>query len=105
MFRCANQPEGELPVPKRLPNPKCGVQMPADGSPLSDQQLTQIRTWIEMGALTTNLFPRSGLGKVVLMHGLKLMKSAGMLRAVVRTSVDNTAAIAAYSSVVSRFKS
>jgi hypothetical protein len=35
---------------KVLPNPACGKQMPADMAPLTDQQLTQLRTWIEMGA-------------------------------------------------------
>lgn len=42
---------------------------------------------------------RRGLSAAVLQRGLIEMKSAGMTTAIVRTGVDNTAAIAAYESV------
>jgi ribosomal protein S18 acetylase RimI-like enzyme len=44
-------------------------------------------------------FHRQGFGSVVLRDGLRRLRDAGMRRAVVRTPVDNVAAIALYRSV------
>ncbi|MGI9432225.1 MAG: GNAT family N-acetyltransferase, partial [Myxococcota bacterium] len=48
---------------------------------------------------TRQALHRRGLGKAVLTRGLRHMVDAGMQQAVVRTSFDNAAAIAAYTSV------
>ena len=48
---------------------------------------------------TRNGVQRRGLAKAVLTHCLELMRDAGMRHAVVRTDLENTAAVAAYRSV------
>jgi hypothetical protein len=50
-FVVPGKPMMSLLYLKLLPSPACGQQMPVGKPPLTNAQLTQIRTWIEMGAM------------------------------------------------------
>jgi hypothetical protein len=49
-FVVPGNPDQSYLYKKLQPSPPCGGQMPLSLQPLSDMEMTQIRTWIEMGA-------------------------------------------------------
>jgi hypothetical protein len=49
-FIVPGKPDDSYLYKKLQPNPMCGRQMPDGLAPLSTEAMTQLRTWIEMGA-------------------------------------------------------